>query len=98
MIEVGLEFSINKNKLSEYGKDYLVAMTAATFPWIFCAIYFWGCFDLQLPQAALIARFAAPTSAGVLFTMLAAAGLASTWVFKKVRVLAKQLIPAYYLI
>ena len=30
----------------------------------------------------------APTSAGILFTMLAAAGLAATWTYKKARVLA----------
>jgi len=39
-------------------------------------------------EALLLARFASPTSAGVLFAMLAAAGLATTWVFKKARVLA----------
>ena len=36
----------------------------------------------------IVARFAAPTSAGILFTMLAAAGLAGSWVFRKVRILA----------
>lgn len=36
----------------------------------------------------LLSRFAAPTSAGILFTMLAAAGLKSSWVYKKVQVLA----------
>ncbi len=35
----------------------------------------------------LISRFAAPTSAGILFTMLAAAGL-KKWIYKKTQVLA----------
>lgn len=88
MIEVGLEFSIDKSKLSSYGKDYLVAMTAAAFPWILCTLWIWAFFDVTLSQATIIGRFAAPTSAGVLFTLLAAAGLAATWVFKKARILA----------
>lgn len=88
MIEVGLEFTLDKNKLKSYGKDYLIAMTAAAFPWILCGLYFWSCFNVNLTEAAIVARFAAPTSAGVLFSMLAAAGLASTWVFKKARILA----------
>lgn len=88
MIEVGLEFTIDKANLKNYGKDYLIAMTAATFPWIFCSLYFWSLFDIKLSDAAIIGRFAAPTSAGVLFTMLAAAGLATSWVFKKARILA----------
>lgn len=88
MIEVGLEFTLDKTKLKSYGKDYLIAMTAATFPWILCSLYFWTFFDIDLSKAAIIGRFAAPTSAGVLFAMLAAAGLASTWVFKKARILA----------
>ena len=88
MIEVGLEFTIDKGKLKSYGKDYLVAVTAATFPWIFCSLYFWHFFDVNLSEATIIGRFAAPTSAGVIFTMLAAVGLASSWVFKKARILA----------
>jgi len=88
MIEVGLEFTMDKKHVKEYGKDYLIAMTAAAFPWIFCSAYFWFFFSVDLTSAAIIGRFAAPTSAGVLFTMLAAAGLARTWVFKKARILA----------
>lgn len=88
MIEVGLEFNIDKTKIKSYGNDYLIAMTAAAFPWILCSLYFWKFFDITLSQAAIVGRFAAPTSAGVLFTMLAAAGLASTWVYKKARILA----------
>lgn len=96
MIHVGYEFEIDRSRLGSYGFDYLVAATAAAFPWIFCAVYFvfvfntvsqWGSFDIWT-QSLLAARFAAPTSAGVLFSMLAAAGLSGTWYFKKIRVLA----------
>lgn len=88
MIEVGIEFNIDRTCLKSYGKDYLIAMTAAALPWIFCAAYFIFFFHLNLQESLLIARFAAPTSAGVLFTMLAAAGLAGTWVYQKARLLA----------
>jgi Kef-type K+ transport system membrane component KefB len=47
----------------------------------------WGAFDTWT-QALWAGRFAAPTSAGVLFSMLAAAGLSATWYFRKVRILA----------
>jgi Kef-type K+ transport system membrane component KefB len=95
MIHVGYEFEIHKERLGEYGYDYLIAFTAATFPWIFVTLYFVyvlmpesaGSWDTWT-QALLAGRFAAPTSAGVLFSMLAAAGLASTWMFKKTRILA----------
>lgn len=88
MIEVGLEFTIDKKRLKSYGTDYLVAATAAAFPWIFCAAYFVMVFHIEWKEALLIGRFAAPTSAGVLFAMLAAAGLGTTWLFKKAQVLA----------
>lgn len=88
MVEVGLEFSIDKKKLGSYGWDYLVAATAAAFPWIFCAIYFVYFFNIHWKEALLIGRFAAPTSAGVLFAMLAAAGLGTTWLFRKAQILA----------
>lgn len=95
MIHVGLEFTIDKNRLGSYAWDYFVAFTAATFPWIFCTLYFVYSYDHQGPiskniwtEALLLGRFASPTSAGVLFTMLAAAGLATSWVFKKARILA----------
>ncbi|MBI3307710.1 MAG: cation:proton antiporter [Candidatus Omnitrophica bacterium] len=88
MIEVGLEFKLDKKRLKSYGWDYVVAATAAAFPWIFCAVYFIAFFDTPWKEALLVGRFAAPTSAGVLFAMLAAAGLASTWLFKKAQVLA----------
>ena len=88
MIEVGLEFTINKKKLKNYGVDYFVSASAATLPWIFCSLYFLFVFKTDWKEALLVGCFAAPTSAGVLFAMLAAAGLGVTWVFKKAQVLA----------
>ncbi|MGF1682471.1 sodium:proton antiporter [Photobacterium makurazakiensis] len=96
MINVGREFEIDKNNLKQYGWDYVVAMTTATFPWIAVVAYFifvlmpsdlWFNADAWT-ETLVIGRFAAPTSAGVLFAMLAAAGLGATWMFKKARVLA----------
>lgn len=96
MIHVGLEFSIDKKRLKSYGWDYFVAFTAATLPWIFCTVYFIyffhhdpevSRFDLWV-DALLLGRFAAPTSAGILFAMLAAADLGDTWVYKKAQILA----------
>ena len=37
---IGYEFTIDKNALGDYGLDYLIAMTAAGFPWLFVAAYF----------------------------------------------------------
>ncbi len=89
MIHVGYEFEIDKSKPKQYGWDYLVAATAAMFPWLFCAGYFIWVLDMNSwTEALLLARFSSPTSAGVLFSMLAAAGLSATWVFRKARVLA----------
>ncbi len=93
MIHVGFEFTIDKSRLGEYGWDYAVAMTAAAFPWIFCALYFvYVLGDSSNPElwreGLLASRFAAPTSAGVLFSMLVAAGLGASWLFKKARILA----------
>ncbi len=87
MIHVGYEFEIDKTRVGQYGKDYLIAATAAGFPWIFCALYFvlvmnpsslWGDWTIW-KESLLSSRFAAPTSAGILFSMLAAAGLSSGW-------------------
>ncbi len=96
MIRVGYEFNIDKSNLKQYGWDYIVAFTAASFPWILVTLYFvfvllpadvWG--TLAAWQETLLAgRFAAPTSAGVLFSMLAAAGLGTTWLYQKARILA----------
>jgi Kef-type K+ transport system membrane component KefB len=88
MIEVGMEFEIDKSQPGKYAMDYFVAMVAAAVPWLTAAAYFWGVFDVGAKESLLIGRFAAPTSAGILFTMLAAAGLAATWTYKKARVLA----------
>jgi Kef-type K+ transport system membrane component KefB len=88
MIEVGMEFDIDKSNLRQYGADALIAMGAAAIPWLFAAGYFWWIFNLGIKESLLVGRFASPTSAGILFTMLAAAGLAATWVYKKARVLA----------
>jgi len=96
MIHVGFEFHIDKSKPRTYGWDYLVAFTAASFPWILVTGYFvfvmlpsefWSDFDAW-KETLLAGRFAAPTSAGVLFSMLAAAGLGATWLFRKARILA----------
>lgn len=96
MIHVGYEFELDKSNLRKYGWDYLVAFTAAAFPWIFVTFYFvyvmlppdlWTSWDAW-KEALLVGRFASPTSAGVLFSMLAAAGLSATWMFKKARILA----------
>jgi hypothetical protein len=96
MIHVGYEFDINKREMRRYGWDYIVAMTAAAFPWVFVCFYFifvmfpheaWGSWQAW-KESLLASRFAAPTSAGVLFAMLAAAGLSATWLFRKARILA----------
>jgi Kef-type K+ transport system membrane component KefB len=89
MIHVGYEFEIDKTKVRDYLWDYGVAATAATLPWIFCAMYFIYYLDMNSwTEALMLARFSSPTSAGVLFSMLILAGLSSTWVFRKARVLA----------
>jgi Kef-type K+ transport system membrane component KefB len=96
MIHVGYEFEIDRSALRGYAWDYLVAFTAASFPWLFVTLYF---VSVMLPTEAwtssaawkeslLVGRFASPTSAGVLFSMLAAAGLSATWLFRKARILA----------
>ncbi|SEF41170.1 cation:proton antiporter family protein [Parabacteroides chinchillae] len=96
MINVGREFEIDKTRWKSYTEDYFIAMATAAFPWIFVALYYmfillpemyWGQWDAW-KENLLLSRFAAPTSAGILFTMLAAAGLKASWVYKKVQVLA----------
>ncbi|MCG3135145.1 MAG: hypothetical protein HMLKMBBP_02651 [Planctomycetes bacterium] len=89
MIHVGYEFDIDKRNLRAYVADYGIAATAAAFPWLFAAGWFvWAMGAESWESALLTARFAAPTSAGVLFAMLAAAGLSATWLFRKARILA----------
>lgn len=98
MINVGREFEINKKHWKSYTTDYFIAMGAAAFPWILVALYYlfavapssmqiWNNGDAW-KETFLLSRYAAPTSAGILFTMLAAASLKHTWVYKKVQILA----------
>ena len=96
MINVGREFEVDKSRWQTYAKDYGVAMATAAMPWFLIAIYY--VFVLLPPEYwnsceawkenLLLSRFAAPTSAGILFTMLAAIGLKTSWVYKKIQVLA----------
>ena len=96
MINVGREFEMDKTRWKSYTEDYFIAMATAAFPWIFVALYYmfvllpdiyWSSGEAW-KENRLLRRFAAPTSAGILFTMLAAAGLKASWVYKKVQVLA----------
>lgn len=95
MINVGREFELDKKQWRGYTQDYFIAMATAAFPWLFICIYFmflmpdgsfsnWDAWKENL----LLSRFAAPTSAGILFTMLAGAGLRKSWIYKKTQVLA----------
>lgn len=96
MINVGREFEIDKSHWKSYAQDYFIAMATAAFPWIFIALYFvfvllppeyWNSWEAW-KENLLLSRFAAPTSAGILFTMLVALGLKSSWMYKKIQVLA----------
>lgn len=90
MVHVGYELDLDKSRWRDYGFDYVIAMIAAGFPWILVSAWF----QLAMPcgmtwaSSLLIGRFAAPTSAGILFTMLEAAGLKQTWLYQKARILA----------
>ena len=75
MINVGREFEVDKSRWQTYAKDYFVAMATAAMPWFLIAIYY---IFVLLP----------PEYAGILFTMLAAIGLKSSWIYKKIQVLA----------
>lgn len=96
MINVGREFELEKTRWKSYAQDYFIAMATAAMPWFLIAIYFvfvllppdfWNSWDAW-KENLLLSRFAAPTSAGILFTMLAAIGLKSSWIYKKIQVLA----------
>lgn len=96
MINVGREFEVDKSRWQTYEKDYFIAMATAAMPWFFIAIYYiyvllppeyWNSWEAW-KENLLLSRFAAPTSAGILFTMLAAIGLKSSWIYKKIQVLA----------
>ncbi len=96
MVNVGREFEVDKSNINVYVKDYLVAMLAAALPWILIAAYYifvlmpvdWHTSGSVWKETLLLSRFAAPTSAGILFAMLAAIGLQSSWIYKKIQVLA----------
>ncbi|MBR4994439.1 MAG: sodium:proton antiporter [Alistipes sp.] len=95
MINVGREFELDKSRWRSYTADYFIAMATAAAPWLLICFYYM----ILLPsnylsdwdawkETLLLSRFAAPTSAGILFTMLAGAGLKQSWVYQKTRVLA----------
>jgi Kef-type K+ transport system membrane component KefB len=88
MIEVGLEFSLDKRSIKSYGWDALVATVAAVLPALMCFVYFLIVLQSSWKPALLSGLSSAPTSAGVLFSMMMAAGLSATWVFQKARTLA----------
>lgn len=96
MINVGREFVIDKSRWRNYATDYFIAMVTAALPWFLIALYYvfvllppeyWNSWEAW-KENLLLSRFAAPTSAGILFTMLAAIGLKSSWIYKKIQVLA----------
>ena len=96
MINVGREFEVDKSKWRSYAVDYFIAMATAAMPWILIALYYvfvllpsdlWGSGGAW-KETLLLSRFAAPTSAGILFTMLAAINLQKSWIYQKIQVLA----------
>jgi Kef-type K+ transport system membrane component KefB len=95
LIRIGYEFELRKERASNYIWDQVVALTTTVFPWFLCAAYFalvLAPAELRWSQdlwweSLLLGRFAAPTSVGVLFPMLAAAGLSATWLYKKAKTL-----------
>lgn len=96
MINVGREFELDKSRWRSYVKDYFIAMGTAALPWLLVAFYY--VFVILPPEyftdsqawkeSLLLSRFAAPTSAGILFAMLAAIGLGASWIYRKIQVLA----------
>lgn len=96
MINVGREFEMDKSRWRMYAEDYFIAMATAAMPWFLIALYYiyvllppeyWSSWEAW-KENLLLSRFAAPTSAGILFTMLAVIGLKSSWIYKKIQVLA----------
>ena len=96
MINVGREFEIDKSRWRSYTADYFIAMATAALPWLLIVLYY---IFVLLPSALwtdpaawkenlLLSRFAAPTAAGILFTMLAALKLKESWIYRKIQVLA----------
>lgn len=95
MINVGREFELDKSRWRSYTADYFIAMATAAAPWLMICLYYMWLLPDDLftnwdawKENLLLSRFAAPTSAGILFTMLASAGLKNSWVYQKTRVLA----------
>lgn len=88
MIEVGLEFTLAKDRLKSYLSDFLIAAGAAILPWLFCSLWMVIALNMYWKEGFVLGLFAAPTSAGILFAMLAAAGLGASWLFRKAQVLA----------
>ncbi|MFI3301814.1 MAG: cation:proton antiporter [Rikenellaceae bacterium] len=96
MINVGREFELDKSRWRDYTADYFIAVATAALPWILIALYFifvllpstmWG--EGQVwRESLLLSRFAAPTSAGILFAMLATLNLSKSWIYQKIQVLA----------
>lgn len=96
MINVGREFEVDKTRWRSYAEDYFIAMATAAMPWFLIALYYvfvllppdyWNNWEAW-KENLLLSRFAAPTSAGILFTMLAVIGLKTSWIYKKIQVLA----------
>ena len=96
MINVGREFELNKAGLKGYANDFFIAMGAASLPWLFIATYY---IIVLLPpgymvswvawkESLLLSMFSAPTSAGILLTMLIVCGLRKSWIYRKIQVLA----------
>ena len=95
MINVGREFDLDKSRWRSYTADYFIAMATAAAPWLLICVYYMSLLPGDLftswdawKENLLLSRFAAPTSAGILFTMLANAGLKKSWIYQKTRVLA----------
>ncbi|MDO8675337.1 MAG: sodium:proton antiporter [Candidatus Omnitrophota bacterium] len=88
MMDVGREFSVEKRSVGSYGRDSLIATAAAVLPAVLWFGYFVVFVNSHWKPALLSGLSSAPTSAGVLFAMMTAAGLSAGWVFKKARVLA----------
>src|SRR5262245_60583102 len=85
MIRTGYGFEVASVQSRNFFWDYVVSTTTTLFPWLFCTMYFvFAMAPAELVrsrdmwwEAAALGRFAAPTSVGLLFPMLAAAGLSA---------------------
>lgn len=100
MINVGREFEVDKSRWKSYTQDYFIAMATAAMPWFLIALYyvfvllppeFWNSWEAW-KENLLLSRFAAPTSAGILFTMLALSVLSPVGCIRKFRYLPFSMI------